>query len=333
MLLRERQVETLQAVDEAVARIVGVLEERGVLENTMIVFTSDNGVLWGEHRRRGGTKASPYQEAVEVPLVVRFDALIPPEERGRQESRPVGNIDVAPTLTDLALAPHGAMEGRSIRPLLTNSPTTLWRQRFLLESMGAPRPFGPKMREATGYCGFRTESESYVLYRSGEEELYDLAADPYQVDNLADDVSAAHLRALRGELRTLCKPPPPGFAAAELCTRAGTAHGERLQGGAGADFICGRGGRDRLHGERGEDVLYVSGRPAGPPDGSRDFFWGAGRSRLYGGRGNDLLISRDGAVSKVFCGKGRDRVIADRRDDWPATASPSSAGSSPGCCA
>ena len=123
--LRERQVETLQAVDEAVARIVGVLEERGVLENTMIVFTSDNGVLWGEHRRRGGTKASPYQEAVEVPLVVRFDALIPPEERGRQESRPVGNIDVAPTLTDLALAPTESMEGRSIRPLLTGSPTTL----------------------------------------------------------------------------------------------------------------------------------------------------------------------------------------------------------------
>ena len=120
---------------------------------------------------------------------------------------------------------------------------------------------------------------------------------------------------LRSELRLLCKPPPPGFAAAELCTRAGTARGDALRGGAGADFICGRGGRDRLHGGRGDDVLYVSGRPEGPPAGSRDYFWGAGRSRLFGGGGNDLLVSRDGAKSKVFCGTGRDRVSADRRDD------------------
>lgn len=312
--LRQRQVEVLQSVDEAVASIITALEEKGVLENTAIVFTSDNGVLWGEHRQRGGMKASAYQEAVEVPLVVRYDALLAPEQRGRRESRPVGNIDIAPTLTDLASAPRRSMEGRSLRPLLTDAPT-LWRERFLLESMGAARPFNPRMQEATGYCGFRGETESYVLYRSGEEELYDLTADPYQVDNLADEVPLSYLRALRSELRLLCKPPPPGFAAAALCTRAGTARGETLYGAAGADFICGRGGRDRLHGRRGDDVLYVSGRPEGPPAGSRNYFWGAGRSRLFGGGGNDLLISRDGAKSKVFCGRGRDRVSADRRDD------------------
>ena len=90
---RRRQYESLLAVDQGIATIVRALTETRRLRNTVILITSDNGYLWGEHRLVD--KAVPYEESIRVPLVVRYDRLAAP---ARIETRPALNIDLAPTI-------------------------------------------------------------------------------------------------------------------------------------------------------------------------------------------------------------------------------------------
>jgi len=162
----------------------------------MIVFMSDNGLLWGEHRWQ--SKMVPYEESVRVPMVVRYDPLTAVT---RRDDHPVVNIDLAPTFAALAGTTAPGAEGRSLLPLLLD-PGARWRSDFLLEHWGGLVP---------GYCGVHTDRWVYVKYATGEEELYDLWTDPNQLVNVAAD--PAHrplLAALRARLIRLCRPPPPG---------------------------------------------------------------------------------------------------------------------------
>ncbi|HEY5295371.1 MAG TPA: sulfatase, partial [Gaiellaceae bacterium] len=95
--VRERQLESLYALDRSVKQIVDTLRERKLLGNTVILYTSDNGFLWGEHRLGG--KLWPYEESTHVPLVVRTPW---PEAHGTVNHKPVLNIDLASTISDLA---------------------------------------------------------------------------------------------------------------------------------------------------------------------------------------------------------------------------------------
>jgi N-acetylglucosamine-6-sulfatase len=126
---RRRQYQTLQSVDEQVGSLLDALEDSGRLDDTLIVFTSDNGLLWGEHRWM--KKEVPYDEALRVPLVIRDDALPTPE---RSDDHLVLNIDLAPTIAELASVPHPDTDGRSLVPLL-HDPSAPWRSDFLIEHM------------------------------------------------------------------------------------------------------------------------------------------------------------------------------------------------------
>ena len=195
--LRLRQLRSLLAVDEAVARIVGALESEGRLGNTMIVFASDNGFLLGEHR--WDQKRVPYEESIRMPLVVRYDPLI---GSPRNDPNLVLNIDLAPTFAELAGVSAPGAEGSSLLGLL-NDPAAAWRSDVLIENKGSAPPT---------YCGVRNAHWIYVQYSTGEEELYDLVADPHQLQSRVADPSAAQtLSAIRLRLRELCSPPPPGF--------------------------------------------------------------------------------------------------------------------------
>ena len=191
------QYETMLAVDDAIERITDALEETGRLSNTIIAYVSDNGYAWGEHRwvRR---KAVPYEESIRVPMVVRYDPLtvVP-----RTDDHLVANIDLAPTFADLAGLPVRGVDGRSLVPLLS-SPDPPWRSDLLVEhALGNGIPT---------YCAVRSESHLYVRYDPPEEELYDLAIDPYQLENRAGDPAyASILEAHRARMFTLCDPPPP----------------------------------------------------------------------------------------------------------------------------
>jgi arylsulfatase A-like enzyme len=163
--------ESLLDVDEGVERIVAALERSGRLDNTLVVFTSDNGYLLGEHRLPD-EKVNLYEESVRVPLALRGPGV--PE--GTRVPDPVANIDLAPTILDAAGARAGVeMDGRSLLPL-ARSPGSRRGRPILLENLA--RPFD---RRFTRYTAIRTSRFVYAEYANGERELYDLRRDPHQL--------------------------------------------------------------------------------------------------------------------------------------------------------
>jgi N-acetylglucosamine-6-sulfatase len=128
---RLRAYETLLAVDEQLAATLTMLETLGVADHTLVLLTSDNGVLWGEHRLVGQYKDCPYEEALRVPMVARFPrgGLAPRDEHGT-----VLNVDIAPTLADLAgIEPPSGLDGRSLRSVLEGGALAAPRSDFLIE--------------------------------------------------------------------------------------------------------------------------------------------------------------------------------------------------------
>jgi N-acetylglucosamine-6-sulfatase len=297
---RRSQLGSLLAVDDAVGAIVGALRRTGRLENTLIVFTSDNGIAWGEHRR--SHKEDPYEESIRVPFVVRYDALNVP---ARVEPQVALNIDLAPTFAHLAGAAIPLVDGQSLLPLLT-VPGIPWRSDFLIEHLRTASSRIPT------YCGVRTTSSLYVSYETGEEELYNLIADPYQLTNLATSPAARPtLRALRARLAQLCNPPPP-----TVCTLKGTGDADVLLGTPGYEVVCAYRGDDYVTAAGGNDRVFAAG-------GYDDVYGKAGNDRLdggsgydwlFGGPGDDTIYAQDGRRDLVSCWTGRDTVFADRVD-------------------
>jgi arylsulfatase A-like enzyme len=170
----EAHLESLLAVDEAVAEVVEAIEDEGALDRTLIVFTSDNGLMFGEHKL-AYSKVIPYEESARVPLLARGPGL----PAGTTVEQPVANIDIAATVLDAAATGAGlVLDGRSLVGL-TADPEAADTRALLLEggftgSAGAPR-----------YAGVHTSDLVFIEYETGERELYDLAADPYQLENLA----------------------------------------------------------------------------------------------------------------------------------------------------
>lgn len=202
-LLDEKRINmlrTLPALDQAVDKVLDALQETGRLSNTLVVYTSDNGYSWGEHR--WVNKQTAYEHDIRVPFVVRYDPL---GSDPRTDPRFVLNVDLAPTAAQLAGVDPPDLDGRSLVPVLesTRGP---WRQDFLIEHLQGDYPLVPT------YCALRTTRFTYVAYVTGEEELYDLRRDPLQLQNAlrAPELRSALTR-LRARLAELCAPPPPGL--------------------------------------------------------------------------------------------------------------------------
>src|SRR5581483_6573085 len=163
------------------------------LRNTLLIYTSDNGMMYGEHRDPSG-KEKPYEESTRVPLAVRppQTAKAPPPV----SAAPVGMIDLAPTLLDYAHAKPcipsrcRTLDGRSLRPLLEGQSPGWRRDRGLLLELNAD----------CAYEGVRTTSAVYVKYMTppggncpgpGVSELYNLSRDPFQLHNLLGSRSSS----------------------------------------------------------------------------------------------------------------------------------------------
>jgi N-acetylglucosamine-6-sulfatase len=185
---------TLLSVDESVGRIYEALRASGQLDHTVIVFTSDNGFVLGEHGRVD--KRTMYEESIRVPLLVRYPGAV---KAGTLVDQMVLSHDLAPTIVELAGAPALAdITGRSLVPLLRGEPRSL-RAAFLYEYNYEPQfPYTPNVR------GVRTDRFKLIRYPNGDGtpdrftgELYDLQADPYELRNLIDDPAhAAHRKEL-----------------------------------------------------------------------------------------------------------------------------------------
>ena len=198
--LRERMYEALRSVDDWIGEILRALRDTGRLRDTLIIFTSDNGLMLGEHRMPGG-KLVPYEESIRVPFVLRWDAAgwaVP-----RRDRHLVANVDLAPTVAEAAGTQMPGAEGRSLLPILQD-PSAPWRSELFLELANPPVP---------SWCALRGTRWVYVAYATGERELYDLRADPYQLDNLAADPGHRRVAGrMDRRLARWCSPPPPGFA-------------------------------------------------------------------------------------------------------------------------
>jgi N-acetylglucosamine-6-sulfatase len=200
-LARDRKdgYRTLLSVDDAVGTILAALTDTGRLSNSLIIFASDNGKMMGEHR--WNDKKVPWEESIRIPLVVRFDRLI---GTPFTDSHLVTNLDVAPTIAELAGIEAPGAEGLSLVPILGRHPIA-WRTDTLIEHL-ANEP-----TDVPTYCAVRNERYTYVRYLdTGEEELYDLSIDRFQLDSKHDDAEYADtLAELRLREAELCTPPPP----------------------------------------------------------------------------------------------------------------------------
>jgi arylsulfatase A-like enzyme len=191
-----QRLRSLAAVDVAVARAVTTLASIGRLDDTYVVFASDNGVLMGEHGFFG--KNVLYDEALRVPLLVRGPGIA----HGSSSRLPVTLVDLAPTVLDLARAASGVpQDGVSFLPTLLGR-SQPWRDTQLVQT-GSRRSAEPWLGWA--YRGVRTERYTYgVMPATGRELLLDRALDPYELRNRAHDPSYAGVKAvLQGRLGQL----------------------------------------------------------------------------------------------------------------------------------
>jgi arylsulfatase A-like enzyme len=180
-----RRCETLQTVDEVVTSLESELERSGRLDDTYLVFTSDNGYALGEHRLFG--KGDLYEPSIRVPLLVRG-----PDVRSGPIDRLTSNIDLVPTILDWARvrAPRNFLDGSSFAGDLTGGAGGSAPDAVLLR--------GCRSARAQGYCGgypsnmgknwgLRTAQYKYIEYPDGYVQLFDLAADPGELTNLGVD--------------------------------------------------------------------------------------------------------------------------------------------------
>ncbi len=242
----QKGLESLRSVDDGVHAIMQTLGAMHRLRNTYVIFTSDNGFFYGEHRLTGG-KFLAYEPSTHLPLLIRGPGIKPNTSTGELASV----TDIAPTMLELAeVTPDKSIDGRSLTPYMKD-PELRTRRPLLFESFvetadvqqngGAPETEGTTYARpasasgATGgsgpsanasivappkdYEGIRLGPYKYIEWPDGEKELYDINKDPYELNNIARDPNYFPIRAfLHAQLIRLeacvgkkCSEPAPKF--------------------------------------------------------------------------------------------------------------------------
>lgn len=231
--LYRRRAQSLQAVDRGVAGLIDQLRQNGQLDDTYIIFTSDNGFHLGQHRMPSG-KQTAYEPDIHLPLLIRGPGI----SVGSHVSALTGNIDLAPTIAALGGATlKDNPDGRSLVPFLNGNAPGDWRQAYLLEHWtdastaqdrsgaaelepddpdqggvapgdqpaqpSAPAAVPVAAGKIPEFQGIRTAGYAYVEYVTGERELYDLTKDPDELNNLAGSANPALIAALHQRLDDL----------------------------------------------------------------------------------------------------------------------------------
>ena len=202
-VIRDR-LRMLMAVEEGVGTILKALEEKKILDQTLVVFTSDHGYFYGEHGLSVERRLA-YEETARVPMLMRYPPLI---KAGTTIDPYTLLIDVAPTFLDIAGAkPPANLHGRSLLPLLKGE-RPAWRESFLIEYF-SDKVF-PRM-DRMGYQAVRTPRWKYIQYTDLEamDELYDLKEDPYEMRNrIGEPALQGTVAELRKELQRLVRTTP-----------------------------------------------------------------------------------------------------------------------------
>lgn len=233
----QKALESLRSVDEGVKLIVDTLGGLHRLRNTYIIFTSDNGFFYGEHRLTGG-KFLAYEPATHLPLLIRGPGI----KAGTATGELAANIDVAPTILELAgVEASKSIDGRSLVPFMKD-PSLRTRRPILFESFvetadveangeptaqrarpgtkgGGPKATASIVAPPKDYLGIRLGPYKYIEWPSGEKELYDITKDPYELNNLVRVRNLSPIRAflhaqlirLEGCVGRACQEVAPKF--------------------------------------------------------------------------------------------------------------------------
>jgi arylsulfatase A-like enzyme len=195
--LRRKQLQTITSLDRSVGAILKKLDQLHLSDSTVIIYISDNGLLWGEFGLE--SKSCTYEPAIKVPFAIRFP---PGLVAARTESRLVANIDIAPTIRELAkLDFDSTADGQSLTSLITDTEAP-WRDELLLEGYRNTETRAP-------YRSLHTENHVLIENGGDIDELYNLSNDPYQLTNLAlNSASVPEYKELKSRLDILSKKHP-----------------------------------------------------------------------------------------------------------------------------
>jgi N-acetylglucosamine-6-sulfatase len=238
----DKALASLRAIDDGVKTVLDTLGGQHRLRNTYVIFVSDNGFFYGEHRLTGG-KFLAYEPATHLPLLIRGPGIKP----GTSTGELAGNIDIAPTILELAgVKPDKSIDGASLVPFMRD-PSLRTRRGILFESFvetndveanGEPtaqravKELKWRGRRGAGagakasivappkdYEGIRLGPYKYIEWPDGEKELYDINKDPYELNNIVRVPNYFPIRAfLHAQLIRLeacvgrtCREPAPKF--------------------------------------------------------------------------------------------------------------------------
>lgn len=198
-IIRERQ-EMLMAIDEGLGDMLTRLEEIGQLDNTLVVVLSDHGYWYGEHAL-GAERRMSYEEAIRIPIVMRYPEKI---NAGTRVEQMALTLDLAPTMIEFAgLELEKVRHGSSLVPLVTGETVDGWRDSFMIEYY--TDTVFERMYQM-GYKTVRNERYKYIRYEDleGVNELYDLEQDPYELRNIINEENSdAIVSELNNELDRL----------------------------------------------------------------------------------------------------------------------------------
>jgi len=198
-----RRVQSVQAVDRMIGTIESTLAADGIGRNTYLIFSSDNGLHTGQYRLMPG-KLTAFDTDIHVPLVV----VGPGVPAGKTTNAMSENIDLASTFAAIA-GTHMRSDGHSLLRLFHGHPAAGWRDAILVEHHGGPMSvLDPDYQQSpsgspTTYEAMRTHRFLYVEYADGEREFYDLRTDPFELHNLARQLTPSELTQLHAALSRL----------------------------------------------------------------------------------------------------------------------------------
>lgn len=203
----KKMARSTRALDDSIGRLIDSLGPRA--ENTVVFFISDNGYLYGEHRLQ--KKVAPHEGSVRVPFAISYPGD-PDAVRGAVSSALVQNVDIAPTIAELAGREWGS-DGVSLLPLLS-TPQAVVRDAALIENCQASSYpcYGIAERGSRtipSYWAVVSDGYKYVEYLTGHKALFDLEADPYELENLTGNDSYAAVKEAMARRLLLLRQPPP----------------------------------------------------------------------------------------------------------------------------
>lgn len=193
----QARIRATKSVDDLLGEVMSALQNHGMLDNTYVLLTSDNGYNMGHHRIHA--KTDPFQRSTNVPILVRGPGVAKNTAAGHL----LAHIDLCPTILELAdVEIPDSVDAKSFAPLLaqpSSVPAEAWQEQIMIENWSEKNVFSDRVEGA--YAAIRKHHEIFVSWANGTYEYYDLQTDPFQLENRYPQLPTAEKQQLKNEVR------------------------------------------------------------------------------------------------------------------------------------